>query len=157
MIDIGIRLALPSVRVVIKMANHIFVYLLLQIYANCTVDSNNLVGAYSSVGRNVAARVRNPNIIRDVSNLMMSPFDSGRDESLNEILRRRSLCARYRNQKEKKYERFIKTHVEIGHRSREVCSQKSLVRMTLHFPHRNHAPMRHFTHRVLKLNGGVVD
>ncbi len=157
MIDIGIRLALPFVRVVIKMARHIFVNLLLQIYANCAVDSNNFVGAYSSVSRNVAAWVRNPNIIRDISNLMMSPFDSGRHESLDEIPRRRSLCVRYRSQKEEKYERFIKMHVEIGHRSREVCSQKSLMRMALHFPDRNYAPVRHLAHGVLKLNGGVVD
>jgi hypothetical protein len=156
-IDIGIRLALPFVRIVIEMPHHIFMYLPLQVYADCAIDPNNFVGAYSSVSRNVAAWVRNPNIIRDISNLMMSPFESGRHESLNEIPRGRSLCVRYRSQKEEKYERFTKMHVEIGHRSREVCSQKSLVRMTLHFPHRNHAPMRHFTHRVLKLNGGVVD
>jgi len=87
MIDIGIRLALPFVRIIIEMPHHILMYLPLQVYADCAIDSNNFVGTYSSVRRNIATWVRNPDIIRHISDLMVSPFYSGCDKSLNEILR----------------------------------------------------------------------
>lgn len=86
MINIGIGLALPFMWIRIKMAHHIFMHFLLQVYTYRAIASNNFIGAYSSVRRHIAVWVRNADIIGDISHLMMSPFDSRRDKSSNKIL-----------------------------------------------------------------------
>ena len=86
MIDVRVRLALPFVRIGIKMARHIFVYFSLQVYPYCAVASNNFIGAYSGVGRHIAAWVWDPNVIRHICHVVMSPFDSGIDKPSNKIL-----------------------------------------------------------------------
>jgi len=83
------------------MVHHIFMmYLSLQVYADCAIDSNNFVGTHSSVGRHVATWVRNTDIIRDISHLMVSPFNSGGDKSLNENPLYPVLRPTYRSQQE---------------------------------------------------------
>lgn len=86
MIDVGIGLPLPFVWVIIEMTDHIFVYFPLQVYAYCAIASNDFIGAHSSVRSHVAAWIRDAGIIRHIFHLMMSPFDSRGDKSLNKIL-----------------------------------------------------------------------
>jgi len=86
MIDIGVRLTLPFMGVICKMAHYILVYFSLQVYTYGAVASNNFVGTYSRVGRHVAARIRDTHIIRDIRHVVVSPFDGGIDKSSNKIL-----------------------------------------------------------------------
>lgn len=86
MINIRVRAVLPFVRIGIEVAHHIFVNFLLKIYSYRPITSNDFIRAHPGIGRNIAARIWNADVIRYISHLIMSAFDGGDNESVNKIL-----------------------------------------------------------------------
>ncbi len=60
----------------------------LQIDANGTIRANDLVGANACVGGNVSARVRNADVLGNITDRMMSSLNRGGDQSAREFLTR---------------------------------------------------------------------
>jgi len=95
-IYIGIRMGLsppPVVRVSAPVPNDVLVNFLLQVDSDGPVGTNNFIRADSGAGRNISARVGDPNVRVVVAYVMRGSFDRGGDEPLKECLLRGGLLS----------------------------------------------------------------
>ena len=67
-----------------KMSFHIFVNLFLQIDSDGTVDANYFISADTGVSGHIAARIRNADIRRFVTNSMVSALNRRSNKSLSQ-------------------------------------------------------------------------
>jgi hypothetical protein len=91
MVDIRVRMRQqppPLIRISRKILHHILVNFLLQVDPHRPVRPNNLVRANSGIRRNVAARVRNANIFRNVAHRMMRSLNGRRNQPPRKFLPR---------------------------------------------------------------------
>src|SRR5258708_27173570 len=65
---------------------HVLVDLFLQIDAHGPIQPNDLIGAYSRIGRNVSARVWNSDVGGNVAHGVMRALDGSGDEAALEFL-----------------------------------------------------------------------
>jgi hypothetical protein len=70
----------PVVRIDIEVLNHIFMNFFLQVYANRAVNADDLVGANAGVRRNIAARIWNPNVPRNIPDVVVRAFNRRGDQ-----------------------------------------------------------------------------
>lgn len=92
MIDICVRMRKkPPALVWIcrEIPRHIFVNLLLQVYANSPIRSNNLVRAYAGFGRNISVRIRNTDVSGIITDGMVRSLDGSGHQFLQKLLARR--------------------------------------------------------------------
>jgi hypothetical protein len=88
MVDIRIRFGqnpIPLARILCEVLHHVFVNFFLQIDTKCPIGPDNLVSANTGIRGNVSARIRNPNVRRVISDVMVSPFNRRIHEALKEF------------------------------------------------------------------------
>lgn len=88
MVDIRVRVRqVPAalIRIRQEITQHVFVNFFLKVHANRAVDANDLIAANPSVRGDITIGIRNANICGIVTHRMMRAFDSGRDQSLEEL------------------------------------------------------------------------
>jgi hypothetical protein len=88
MVDFAVRTTLPAVRIRVEIPHYVFMNLLLEIDSDRPIAANHFVGADAGVCGDVPARVRNTNVVGDISDRMMRTLDSGCGESAEEFLLR---------------------------------------------------------------------
>lgn len=96
------------------MPHHVFVDFLLQINPDCAIRPDDFVRANAGVGRNISPRIRNANVVGNITNTMMSALHRRRHEpaqklraTIGEIVLRLGRDAN-RNQPEKKRPKPVK-------------------------------------------------
>lgn len=83
MVDVRIRMreqSAPLVRICCEVLHHVFVDFFLQIEADGSVCSDNLVGADARVGGDVSTGVWDADVGRYIADRMMRPLDGGGDQ-----------------------------------------------------------------------------
>jgi len=85
MVNIAVRVGQPLVRIQIEVPYHVLVNLFLEVHSYNPIDANDFVGAHASIGGNVASGIRNGNVVRDVSDVVMGAFNGRSDELAREV------------------------------------------------------------------------
>src|SRR5579864_7530457 len=91
MVNIGIRaLSSPSpfAWISVEIGQHIFMNFFLQIYADGTVGTDNLIRTNAGFGRHVSSGIRNAYVSWVVSDRVTSTFNSSSSKFLKKLLAR---------------------------------------------------------------------
>ena len=89
MVNVGIRAGqLPTLLIGVgaEVLDHILVNFLLKIHSDCPINTNNFVGADTSIRGNIAAGIRNSDVGGIVANCVMSALDRGCNNLRQELL-----------------------------------------------------------------------
>ena len=91
MVNVRVRMRqhpAPLVRISREILHHVLVNFFLQVDTHSAIRPNDFVSADSRIGRHIAARIGNTNILRHITHSMMRALDRSRNQAARELFMR---------------------------------------------------------------------